>query len=102
MARDVGTISRRATCKTPKMKMLRHAVAVVHRVVVPEYWFAPKLLIHTLEMPWGDLSGTDLLPGPENLDIMIQQAAKGFQIARRALTEHPVQHRIIRIVTGAY
>src|SRR5690554_5186994 len=102
MAGNIGTISRRATCKTPKMKMLRHAVAVVHRVVVPEHRFAPKLLIHSFEVPRGNLSGTDFLTGPENLDIVIQQAAKGFQITRRTLSKHSVQHRIIRIVTGAY
>ena len=84
------------------MQMPGHAIAIIHRVIIPEQWLAPQQLADTFEMARRNFTGTDLFPGPENSHFTVQFRPQGFQIVRRPLPEHPVQHRVIGVVGGAY
>src|SRR6056297_2624051 len=83
------------------MQVLRHPVTVIDRVIVPEYRLATEQIPDPYQVPGRYFPGTHLLAGPEDIHGMVQLASEGLQISRRTLPEHPVQNRVIGIVTGA-
>src|ERR1700750_696452 len=94
MRRDAGGPAREAA----QMQMLRHAGAVIYRIIVPEHGLAPHLRGDAGEVAGTEFPGADLRSGPEELDGGIEQPAELLQVERRALAEGGVEDRIVGII----
>jgi hypothetical protein len=79
----------------------RHPGTVVDRIVVPEQRLAAQARRHLLQMPWPQIQGADLGPGPEHLYLRVQGVAEILQIVSGARPEETVEGRIVAVVGRA-
>jgi len=69
------------------MEMLRHAGAVVDRIIVPQERLAAQLLGDAGEMAGGEFPRADLGPCPEDADRGIEGTPQLCEIERRPRPE---------------
>src|SRR5689334_18830124 len=83
------------------MQKRRHASPVIDGIVIPEKWFAPKLIGNSREMARRIFARTDFSAGPEDLDCRIEETTEILQIVRGAPAEEPVENWIVAVITRA-
>jgi hypothetical protein len=92
---------RRAAGEAADVEVARHALPVVHRIIVPQERAPPDLLRDLGKMTGRQLEAADLGAGPHHVDGGVEPLPEFVQVIVRAPAEHLVQDRIVRIISGA-